>query len=278
MSRRLPRALVLVTALGYAFLHLPLAVLVAFSFNRSRFSVEWTGFTLEWYRRALERPDILRALRASLIVAGVSTVVATVLGTLLAVGIDRGLRRPAARRAVEGFLYLPVVTPEIVVGISLLVLFAALRVPLGLGTITIAHVAFTVSFVTVVVLARLRGLDRSLEEAALVLGADELAAFRRVTLPLLAPGILAGALLAFTMSFDDFVITFFVSGVGSTTLPLVVYSMVRRTIEPTINAVSTIVLAVTVLLVWAADRVTTRPSRPRAAARRRPPRPARRAS
>jgi spermidine/putrescine transport system permease protein len=263
VSRRVPRSLIALTVLAYAFLHLPLVVLVAFSFNRSRFSVAWTGFTLEWYRRLLERPDVLRALRASLVVGLVSTLVSTVLGTLIALGLARGWRarsRAAARgrQLYEGFLYLPIVTPEIVIGIASLVLFAALRVPLGLGTITVAHVAFSISFVAVVVLARLQGMDRSLEEAALSLGADELTAFRRVTLPLLWPGVLAGALLAFTMSFDDFVITFFVAGVGSTTLPLLVYSMVRRNIEPTINAISTVVLVVTTLLVWVADRVSGR--------------------
>jgi spermidine/putrescine transport system permease protein len=256
---RVARPLVALTVLAYAFLHLPLVVLVAFSFNRSRFSVAWTGFTLEWYRRLLERPDVLRALRASLVVGLASTLISTVLGTLVALGLARGWRaRSRARQAYEGLLYLPIVTPEIVIGIASLVLFAALRVPLGLGTITVAHVAFSVSFVAVVVLARLQGRDRSLEEAAMSLGADELTTFRRVTLPLLWPGVLAGALLAFTMSFDDFVITFFVAGVGSTTLPLLVYSMVRRNIEPTINAISTVVLVVTTLLVWAADRVSGR--------------------
>lgn len=251
--RRVPRPLIAIAALCFLGLHLPLLVLVLFSFNSSRFSVRWTGFTFDWYRQLADRPDILRALRASLIVGVTSTLIATVLGTLIALGIAR--RGMTRRRAIEGALYVPIVTPEVVTGISLLVLFAAVGVPLGLTTITIAHVAFGVPFVAVVVLARLAGMDRTLEEAALVLGADEAAAFRRVTLPQLWPGILAGALLAFTMSFDDFVITFFVSGVGSTTLPLLVYSMVRRTVEPTINAISTLVLVVTTILIVIADRV-----------------------
>lgn len=252
MGARLPKLLIGYTALCFVLLHLPILVLVAFSFNQSRFSVAWTGFTLDWYARLTERPDILAALKASLIVGTASTLVATVLGTLIALALARHVFR--GRVLYEGMLYLPIVTPEIVVGISLLILFATLGIPLGLTTITIAHVAFNISFVTVVVLARLHGMDRSLEEAALNLGADEITTFRRVTVPQLWPGILAGALLAFTMSFDDFVITFFVSGVGSTTLPLLVYSMVRKSIEPSINAISTIILAVTTITIYLADR------------------------
>ena len=253
MSRRVPSWLLAVSGLVYLFLHLPILVLTIFSFNDSKFSVEWQGFTLRWYQRLLERPDVLNGLRASLVVGVAATVVSTVLGTMLALGLGRHQFR--GRRMLEGFLYLPVVTPEIVVGISLLVLFALVRFPLGLTTITIAHVAFCISFVVIIVLARLKGMDQHLEEAALVLGADELTTFRRVTLPQLWPGVFAGALLAFTMSFDDFVITSFVSGSGSSTLPLVVYGMVRRTIEPSINAISTIILLVTAALIYGADRL-----------------------
>jgi spermidine/putrescine transport system permease protein len=240
----------------YLFLHLPTLVLMVFSFNASRFGVSWTGFTLDWYRRLLERDDILIGLRRSVVVGLVTALIATVLGTLIAMALGR--RRFRGRRAVEAFLYLPIVTPEIVVGISLLMLFAFAGVPLGLATITVAHIAFGVAFVAVVVRARLEGMDGSLEEAALTLGADEVTAFRTVTLPLLAPGIVAGALLAFTLSFDDYVITSFVAGAGSSTLPLVVYSMVRRGIEPSVNAISTIVIVVTAVLLWIADRMTRR--------------------
>ena len=252
--RRLPRSLVAFTALCFVLLHLPVLVLAVFSLNRSRFSVQWTGFTLEWYRRLLERQDILAALRVSLTVGAVSTLVSTVLGTMIALALAR--HRFRGRTLLEGLLYLPIVTPEIVVGISLLLLFATLHMALGIATIVVAHVAFSVSFVTVVVRARLEGMDRTLEEAALTLGADEVATFRLVTLPLLSPGILAGALLAFTMSIDDFVITFFVSGPGSTTLPVLIYSMARRTIEPTINAVSTVLVVVTTVLIFFFDRLT----------------------
>jgi spermidine/putrescine transport system permease protein len=252
MRRGLPRWLIGLVAAVYAFLHLPILVLVAFSFNASKFSVEWTGFSLQWYRRLLEREDILRGLRASLVVGVLATVIATLLGTLLALGLAR--HRFRGRRVLEALLYVPIVTPEIVAGISLLILYVRVGLPLGLVTITIAHVAFCISFVVVVVLARLEGMDESLEEAALILGADEITTFWRVTVPQLWPGIVSAALLAFTLSFDDFVITSLVAGPGSSTLPLVVYSMVRRNIEPSINAISTLILLVTSLLIYLADR------------------------
>ena len=253
MNRRPPGWLLVVGGVVYAFLHLPLLILIVFSFNNSKFSVEWEGFTFRWYHRLLERPEILHGLKLSLLVGVTATLIATCLGTLLALALGR--HRFPGRRGIQAFLYLPIVTPEIVVGISLLILFVLLRLPLGFATITIAHVAFCISFVVVVVLARLQGMDQHLEEAAMTLGADEWATFWRVTLPQLWPGIFAGALLAFTMSFDDFVITSFVSGSGSSTLPIVVYGMVRKTIEPSINAISTIILAVTALLIYLADRL-----------------------
>jgi spermidine/putrescine transport system permease protein len=263
MTRRTPGWVLAVAGGVYLLLHLPVLVLVLFSFNASKYSVAWTGFTLEWYRRLGERTDLLRGLRASLIVGTISTLVATVFGTLLALALAR--RRFPGRRALEGLLYLPIVTPEIVAGISLLALFVLLRVPLGLATITVAHIAFSVAFVAVVVRARLEGMDGSLEEAAMILGADELTAFRTVTVPQLWPGIVAGALLAFTMSFDDYVITSLVAGPGSSTLPVVVYGMVRRNVEPTVNAISTLILLGTSLLIWLATRLTR--ERPLSAAR-----------
>jgi spermidine/putrescine transport system permease protein len=251
--RRPPWWLAGFTGLALFLLHVPVLILIASSFNRSRFAMEWEGFTLEWYARLLERGDILEALRASLVVATASTALATVFGTLIALTLARHVF--AGRRLYQGLLYLPIVTPEIVFGISLLVLFAAAGIGLGLGTITIAHVAFNISFVAVVVLARLHGMGKDLEEASMDLGAGPLTTFFRVTLPQILPGVVAGALLAFTMSFDDFVITFFVAGVGSTTLPLLVYSMVRRGVEPTINAISTIILLATTIAILVAYRL-----------------------
>ncbi len=253
MSTRLPRWLIAFSVLVYLFLHVPILVLVLFSFNASKFSVEWVGFTWDWYLRLLQRDDILNGLRASMIVGVTSTIVSAVFGTLIALALAR--HRFRGRTALEAFLYVPLVTPEIVTGISLLILFVLLRFPLGLATITIAHIAFCISFVVVVVLARLQGMDQNLEEAALTLGADEITTFWKITVPQLWPGIISGALLAFMMSFDDFVITSFVSGVGSSTLPIVVYGMVRKNIEPSINAISTIILVVTAGLVYLADRL-----------------------
>ena len=251
--RRSPRWVMVAAGLVYAFLHAPLVALVVFSFNDSKFSATWTGFTLEWYRRLLERDDILEGLRRSLVVGFLATAISTVLGTLIALALAR--HRFRGRRTVESLLYLPLVTPEIIMGISLLSLYVLVGFPLGLVSVTVAHIAFCISFVTVVVGARLRGMDRHLEEAAMMLGADEWAAFWKVTVPQLIPGIVAGALLAFTMSFDDYVITSFVSGTGSSTLPVVVYGMVRRNIEPSINAISTIIIVATSLLLYLVDRL-----------------------
>ncbi len=253
-SLTLPKWLIAFVFCVYLFLHVPILALVVFSFNESKFSTEWTGFTLHWYERLLERQDILDGLKASVIVAVTSTFISTILGTLFALALGR--QRFRGRRLVEAFLYVPIVTPEIVVGISLLILFVLLKVPLGLGTIVVAHVAFNISYVVVVVLARLAGMDSNLEEAAMILGADELTTFRRITVPILWPGIVSGAMLAFTMSFDDYVITSFVTGTGSSTLPIVVYTMVRKNIEPSINAISTVVLVVTTVLVIAAERLS----------------------
>jgi spermidine/putrescine transport system permease protein len=252
--KKLPRWLVLFCAVVYLFLHIPILVLVVFSFNSSKFSVEWTGFTWQWYTRLLERPDIINGLKASVIVGLAATVLSAVFGTLIALALARHKFR--GRTALEAFLYVPLVTPEIVVGISLLILFVLIGIPLGLTTITIAHVAFCISFVVVVVLARLQGLDQNLEEAAMTLGADEFTTFFKITLPQIWPGVLSGALLAFTMSFDDYVITSFVSGTGSSTLPIVVYGMVRKNIEPSINAISTLILVVTAILIYLSDRLS----------------------
>jgi len=259
MKRRIPRWVSALALVGFVFLHAPLAALIVFSFNDSKFAASWTGFTLAWYRDLLGRGDILAGLGRRVGVALVATVVSTVLGTLLAMALAR--HRWRGRGAAESLLYLPLVTPEIIMGIALLGLFAFAGVPLGVGTITVAHITFCVPFVAVVVGARLRGMDRHLEEAAMMLGADEWSAFRRVTLPALMPGIVAGALLAFTLSFDDYIITSFVSGAGSSTLPVVIYGMARRNIEPTINAVSTIIVVATAGLLYLAERVRTRATR-----------------
>jgi spermidine/putrescine transport system permease protein len=250
------RALLLFAALIYVFLYAPILVMVFFSFNSSRSTQVWTGFSLEWYGELLRDQTILDAFRNSMIVGVTATVIATVIGTLTALALTR--YRFRGKTFADSAIYAATVMPEIVVGVSLLVFFVAAGFALGLTTIIIAHVAFTISFVTIVVRARLAGMDRSVEEAAQDLGANPVETFLRVTLPLILPGVMAGALLAFTLSFDDFVITFFVAGVGSSTLPLKIYSMIKFGVTPVINALSTVVLVVTMILIFGGSRIFVR--------------------
>jgi spermidine/putrescine transport system permease protein len=236
----------------YLFLYLPIVVLIAFSFNTSRFSVEWEQFTWMWYVDLIQDPLVLDALKNSIVIALTATVLSTIIGTLTAYGLYRF--RFSSKIAFDGILFLPIVTPEIIVGISLLIFFVMISFPLGLISIIVAHVAFDIPFVMLIVRARLQGMDRSLEEASMDLGADELTTFFKITIPQLFPGIMAASLLAFTLSFNDFVITFFVTGIGSTTLPLKIYSMVRLGVSPEINALSTVVVVFSALLIIIADR------------------------
>ena len=249
-------ALFVFAALIYLFLYAPILVLVFFSFNSSRSTQVWTGFSLEWYGELLRDQSILDAFRTSIIVGLTATAIATVIGTFTALALTRHSFR--GKTFADSAIYAVTVMPEIVVGVSLLVFFVAAGFALGITTIIIAHVAFTISFVTIVVRARLSGMDRSVEEAAQDLGANPVETFVRVTLPLILPGVMAGALLAFTLSFDDFVITFFVSGVGSSTLPLKIYSMIRFGVSPAINALSTVVLVATMVLIFGGSRVFMR--------------------
>ncbi len=245
---------ILYGGLIYSFLYLPILMLVIFSFNQSRLNAVWTGFTLEWYGKLFQNSGILEAAAHSLIVASIATLAATVIGTLAAVGMYRYHFR--GKSVLDGFLYLPIVIPEIIMGISLLSLFALIKLPLGLLTLIIAHITFCVPFTVIVVRARLEGFDRSVEEAAMDLGASPWQVFVRITLPLIFPGILAGALLSFTMSLDDLIISFFVTGPQSTTLPLKVYSMVSKSgVTPEINALSTLLLVITISIVVIAERI-----------------------
>jgi spermidine/putrescine transport system permease protein len=246
------RALLLFAALIYVFLYAPILVLVFFSFNSTRNTQVWTGFSLEWYGELISDQSVLEAFRLSMIVGVTATAIATVIGTLTALALTRHSFR--GKTVADSAIYAATVMPEIVVGVSLLVFFVAAGLQLGITTIIIAHVAFTISFVTIVVRARLSGMDRSIEEAAQDLGANPVETFLRVTLPLILPGVMAGALLAFTLSLDDFVITFFVAGVGSSTLPLKIYSMIKFGVSPVINALSTVVLVATMVLVFGGSR------------------------
>lgn len=223
----------------YAFLHVPLLILCAFSFNSSRFTI-WEGFSLEWYRQMFTDAQLGEAALNSLLIAAASTVLATVIGTLCSYGLWK-----KQAKWLSGSLYLSLVTPEIISGISLLAFFQwAFRhwqFQLGMHTVILAHVAFSISYVVLVVMARLRTAEPALEEAALDLGANEWQAFWLVTLPMLRPGIMAAALLAFTVSFDDYVITSLVAGVDSETLPMVLYAMARRGANPVVSAVSAVI-------------------------------------
>jgi spermidine/putrescine transport system permease protein len=241
--------------LAYAYIYLPILILIIFSFNSQKLNVRWEGFTLQWYGELLRNQEVLEAARNSLTVAFVSTLVATVIGTLAALALQR-YRFPGYTLA-ESTLYIPVIIPEVVMGIALLAFFAQAGVRLGLGTITLAHIAFCIPFVTLVVRARLHGFDRSIEEAAMDLGANELTTFRRITLPTILPGVISGALLAFTLSLDDYVITYFTAGPGSTTLPLRVFSMVRFAVTPEVNALSTL-WVLTVFLILGLGQIAQR--------------------
>lgn len=233
--------------LFYAFLFAPIVLLVIFSFNESRFPTHWTGFTLDWYVKLFGNYAIGQALKNSLIVTLTSTALATIIGTMVAVAMERfGFR---AKSSLDAVLFLPIIIPDIAMAIMLLAFFVLVGMQLGLTTIIIAHVAFNISFVAVIVRARMASIDPDLAEAARDLYANEWREFWRVTFPQLIPGILAGALFAFTLSFDDYVITFFVSGPGSTTLPVRIYGMVRRGITPEINAVSSLMLLASLVLV-----------------------------
>ncbi len=236
----------LILLLNFIFLYFPIVALVAFSFNNSRRNITWRGFTLKYYVKAFNNESLFDAFVNSLIVAGISTVVSTILGAMLGLALYR-FRFPA-KNAFDGWIHLPIIIPEICMGVAMLAFFSRLNVPLGLFTITVSHIAFSLPFVAVVVRARMAGFDHSLEEAARDLGANQWQTFKDVTLPYMVPGIVAGALLALTLSLDDFVITFFTSGPGSTTLPIKIFSMVRFSVTPEVNAASTVLIAITLFL------------------------------
>jgi spermidine/putrescine transport system permease protein len=233
--------------LFYLFLYAPIILLVVYSFNASRFPTYWTGFTLEWYQVLFKDHLVGLALKNTLIVSISSTIIATIIGTMVAVGIER--YRFRTKPAVDGLLFMPIIIPDIAMAIMLLVFFVLINMDLGLNTIIISHVAFNISFVAIIVRARMASLGSTMEEAASDLYANEWKAFWRVTFPLLIPGILGGALFAFTLSLDDYVITNFTSGPGSTTLPIRIIGMTRRNITPEINALSTMMLLAAMLLV-----------------------------
>lgn len=256
MSARVPierRWLGAHLGLVYLFLYGPIAVLIVLSFNRAGLPTAWTGFSTAWYGKLLANDAILAAARNTLIVAVASTLIATAIGTLLAVGLER--LRPSA--VLDGLVFVPMIIPDIVLAIALLSFYTLLDVTLGLHSIILSHTVFNIAFVCAVVRARLKNFDSSIVEASIDLGAGEVRTFFRIVLPVIAPGIVAGALLAFTLSVDEFIIAYFTAGPGSasTTFPMQIYAMIRFGVTPEINAVATIVIGVSFFLVLLSQRL-----------------------
>lgn len=265
MGRRTSLFNVTAVALGLAFLYLPIAILVIYSFNASRLVTVWGGWSTRWYAELLRDRAMLEAAGISLAVAFLSALAATVLGTLAALALTRlGCFR--FRLPFAAMIYAPLVMPEVITGLSLLLLFVAIDLDRGFLTVAIAHTTLTMCFVAVVVQSRLVTFDRSLEEAAMDLGAPPLRTFLTVTLPVIAPAVAAGFLLAFSLSLDDFVIASFTTGPGATTLPIRIYSEVRLGVKPEINAVCTIFIAVVSVAMIAASLMSRRTGRADAAA------------
>ena len=239
--------------LVYLFLYGPILVLIALSFNRAGLPTAWTGFSTEWYGKLAANAKIINAVENSLIVAFASTAISTVIGTLLAMGMET--RRP--HPALEALVAAPMIIPDIVLAIALLSFFSLLKMTLGLHSIILAHAVFNIAFVCTVVRTRFKHFDRSIVEASIDLGADAFTTFRRVTLPVIAPGVIAAALLAFTLSIDEFIIAYFTAGPGSssTTFPMQIYAMIRFGVTPEINAVATIVMGVSFVLVFLSQRL-----------------------
>ncbi len=237
----------------YLFLYGPIAVLVALSFNESGLPTAWTGFSVEWYGKMLGNAAIRAAVVNTLIVAVISTLLATTIGTLLALGLER-LRSSAV---LDAAIYVPMIIPDIVLAIALLSFFTATKLTLGLHSIIVSHAVFNIAFVCTVVRTRLKNFDTSIIEASIDLGASEVRTFFRITLPVIFPGVLSGALLAFTLSVDEFIIAYFTAGAGpaSTTFPMQIYSMIRFGVTPEINAVATIVIGVSFFLVLLSQRL-----------------------
>lgn len=245
-------------AIIFAFLYAPIFVLIVFSFNNSKSRGTWDGFTLKWYEQLFQSSEIMTALYYTISIAVLSAIFATIIGTLAALAIHYQLKNPFEKNFVMNMTYLPILNSEIVTGISLMLLFIFLKVDLGFFSMLLAHTIFNVPYVILSVLPKLKQLNENLYEAALDLGASPFYAFRRVIVPEIMPGIITGALFAFTLSIDDFVISFFTTGSGVNNLSILIYSMARRGINPTINALSTLLfLAVLILLLVVNKRIAS---------------------
>lgn len=263
--RRLSLPLWLISGFLYAFMYAPIVVVIVFSFNSARHGGPWRGFTTEWYAKLLDSPDKISATENTIVLAVVSTIFATVLGTMLGYGLSRYTF--PGKRLFSYLMYIPVVIPDIVMAVAMLSFYALLRdwlglFQLGMSTMIIAHITFQIPFVAIVVRSRMVGMDPAIEEAAHDLGASTWQTFWNVTFPLMIPGVLAGAMLAVTLSLDDFVVSFFTTGPGATTLPILIYSSVKRGITPDINALSTIIVLASIVGIVGAT-LLQRPGRPR---------------
>ena len=236
---------------GYLFLYLPLIILILYSFNDSRINVGWVGFTLKWYKILFADKMLMKAALNSLMIAVIVSVCSVVLGSLAGIALHR-YKLPL----LSSLVLIPIATPELLIGVSLLLFFLLINFTLGFTSILLAHIAFCLSFVAVAVKSRMHGMDDSIIDAARDLGASSTKAFFLILIPMILPGIIAGGLMAFTLSIDDFVITFFTAGVTSTTLPLAIYSMIKMGVTPEVNAVSTMIILVTLILVTIANKLS----------------------
>lgn len=239
--------------LFYLFLYLPIFVVIAFSFNSSQMNIKFEHFTIEWYWRMFDNKQLMEAFINTLIVAGVSTISSVIIGTLCAVGLYKFEFK--LKSMISSSIYIPIVIPELVFAIALLIFFTSIHVNMSMVTLIISHITFSMPFVIITVRARLSGFDRSIEEAAKDLGANEFSTFMRVTLPMIAPGVISGGMLALTMSLDDVVVSFFTTGPNSTTLPLKIFGMVRKGVSPDVNALSTLMIIGTIIILMTATAI-----------------------
>lgn len=245
------RPLWLAAGLTYAFLYIPLVIVVVYSFNDSRLNAEWAGFTFSWYKTLFNNTQMLTAARNSLIIAVIASFLATLLGTMAALAIHR-----YKLKVLPILVFTPVAMPEILLGVALLLFFLqVLNLTLGMVSIILAHTTFCIGFVTIIVRSRLQGMDESIFEAARDLGASPWQTFRLITLPLITPAVVAGALMSFTLSIDDFVITFFTKGIGEPVLPVQIYTMIKIAVTPEVNAISTLLMLLTLVLIIIATRL-----------------------
>lgn len=250
-GNKLSKKVIVMGSFAYLLLYIPIIIVVIFSFNDSRVNVSWVGFTLKWYKVLLADQDMITAAINSLLIALIASIISVILGTLAGVALNK-YKIPI----LSSLILIPVAAPELLVGVSLLLFYLLINFSLGLASIILSHIAFCISFVAVAVKTRLHGMDQSIMDAARDLGASPFKAFYLILIPSILPGIIAGGLMAFTLSIDDFVITFFTAGVGSTTLPLAIYAMLKMGVTPEINAISTIIIVITLLLTTLSSKLS----------------------